>query len=269
MNIFVAPFVSALFGFYYLLGNLGWSVVVVTVLIRIILLPLLWPSLKSAKKMAELQPRLKKLQEKYGKDKEGLAKAQMDFYKQEGINPLSGCLPNLLQVAVLIIFFSAFNLVIGVMEGKKQITELNSHLIPIIKVAENFKFNQDFMGMDLGTTPAKLFGMGFSINWILVGILLIGSAGLQYLSSKLMMPSSAQKGLRNGKPSTVVDQSAYVKATPEKSDDMMEAMRTQSLYLMPAMTVFIGWGFSVGMLLYWFVNSAVMLGQQLLANKQS
>ena len=256
MNVFISPFVNALMWFYGLFGNLGWSVITVTVLIKLVLFPIIWPSLKSAKKMTALQPRLKKLQEKYGKDKEGLAKAQMDFYKQEGINPLSGCLPNLLQVAVLIIFFSAFNLVIGVMEGKTKIVDLNSHLIPAIKVAENFKFNQDFMGMDLATTPAKLFGAGFSVNWILVGILLLGSAGLQYFSSKLMMPS----------PKT--DENV-VKETKDKEDDMMSAMRTQSLYMMPAMTVFIGWGFSVGMLLYWFVNSGVMLIQQLLANKQA
>ena len=256
MNVFISPFVNALMWFYGLFGNLGWSVITVTVLIKLVLFPIIWPSLKSAKKMTELQPRLKKLQEKYGKDKEGLAKAQMDFYKQEGINPLSGCLPNLLQVAVLIIFFSAFNLVIGVMEGKNKVMDLNSHLIPAIKVAENFKFNQDFMGMDLATTPAKLFAAGFSANWIWVAILLLGSALLQYFSSKLMMPS----------PKT--DENV-VKETKDKEDDMMSAMRTQSLYMMPAMTVFIGWGFSVGMLLYWFVNSAVMLGQQLLANKQS
>lgn len=256
MNVFISPFVNALMGFYNLFGNLGWSVITVTVLIKLILFPIIWPSLKSAKKMAELQPRLKKLQEKYGKDKEGLAKAQMDFYKNEGINPLSGCLPNLLQVAVLIIFFSAFNMVIGVMEGKNKISDLNSHLIPVIKVAENFKFNNDFMGLDLATTPSKMWGVGFNFNWILVGILLLGSAGLQYLSSKLMMPS-------------VKTDEVVVAGTKDKEDDMMSAMRTQSLYMMPAMTVFIGWNFSIGMLLYWFVNSGVMLIQQLLANKQS
>src|SRR5574344_1100837 len=88
MNIFTAPFVNALFGFYYLFGNLGWSIIAVTIIIRLVLMPLVLPSLKSAKKMQKLQPKLKKLQEKYGKDKEGLAKAQMEFYKQEGVNPL-------------------------------------------------------------------------------------------------------------------------------------------------------------------------------------
>ena len=83
-------------------------------------------------------------------------------------------------------------------------------------------------------------------------ILLLGSAVLQYFSSKLMMPSPK------------IDK-MVVKETKDKEDDMMSAMRTQSMYMMPLMTVFIGWNFSMGMLLYWFVNSLVMLLQQILA----
>jgi len=75
----------------------------------------------------------------------------------------------------------------------------------------------------------------------------------------MMMPASAKTS--DGKPA--INQSAYVKATPEKSDDMMETMRTQSMYMMPLMTIFIGWNFSLGILLYWFVNSGVMLVQQI------
>ena len=254
MNIFVAPFVSALFGFYYLLGNLGWSVVVVTVLIRIILLPLLWPSLKSAKKMGTLQPRLKKLQEQFGKDKEGLAKAQMQMYKSEGVNPLSGCLPNILQVAVLLIFFSAFNMVTLFAEGKGKMEEINRQLIPTFQINESFKFDSDFMGVNLVLTPAKIFEKGMSLAMIVPLVLLLGSAVLQYFSSKLMMPSPKTDKI-------------VVKETKDKEDDMMGMMRTQSMYMMPIMTVYIGWSFSIGMLLYWFVNSLVMLGQQVLALK--
>jgi YidC/Oxa1 family membrane protein insertase len=121
MNLLIAPFVNALFGFYYLTGSFGWSVIIVTVLIRLLLVPLVLPSLKSAKKMAELQPKLKKLQEKFSKDKEQLAKAQMDLYKQEGINPLSGCLPQIAQLVILIIFFQAFNLLTEYAIGKGSV----------------------------------------------------------------------------------------------------------------------------------------------------
>src|SRR3989339_1237874 len=174
MNFLVAPFVNALFGLYYLTGNLGWSVVVVTVLIRLVLMPLLWPSLKSADKMRELQPKLKRLQEKYGKEKEKLAKAQMELYKQEGINPLSGCLPQILQIAVLIIFFSAFNLVTAFSEGKKPHQEINGYLIPYFQVRDDFKFGLDFLGTNLTSTPAKDFAKGMGVWWLVPGGLLFG-----------------------------------------------------------------------------------------------
>lgn len=254
MNILIAPFVNALFGFYYLLGNLGWSVVVVTILIRVLLMPLVWPSLKSAKKMSELQPKLRKLQQQFKGEKEKLAKAQMDLYKQEGINPLSGCLPQLLQVAVLIVFYSAFNLVTEYSIGKGTFEAINKELISSFQVNSSFKFDTSFLGSNLSETPAKIFQAGMSVNWILPFILLVGSGVLQYFSSKLMMPAPK------------VDKT-IIKKTEDKEDDMMSMMRTQSTYMMPLMTVIIGWSFSLGMLLYWFVNSGVMLVQQLVVAK--
>jgi len=254
MNILIAPFVNALFGFYNLTGNLGWAVVIVTVLIRLLLIPLVLPSLRSAKKMAELQPKLKALKQKWGSDKEKLAKAQMDLYKEEGINPLSGCLPQIAQIAVLIIFFSAFNTVSNYSIGKGTLEEMNSYLVPALQINESFKFDVGFLGSVLSETPAQVFAKGFSELWVLPFILLVGSGVLQYFSAKLMMPEPK------------LDQK-IVKKTEDKEDDMMSMMRTQSLYMMPAMTVFIGWSFSLGMLLYWFVNSGTMLVQQLVVGK--
>lgn len=256
MNIFIAPFVNALFGFYYLFGNLGWSIIVVTVIIRLLLMPLVWPSLRSSQKMQALQPKLKKLQEKYGKDREGLAKAQMEFYKSEGVNPLSGCLPNILQIAVLMLFFSAFNMVTGFSTGKIEMKTVNQQLLPSFQIKEGFKFSDSFLGVNLAATPAKVLGSGINLGVILPLFLLLGSGYLQYWSAKKMMPQT--KG---------VDEAAYTKATADKEDDMMAAMRTQSTYMMPLMTVVIGFNFSVGILLYWFVNSAVMAGQQVLMAK--
>lgn len=254
MNLLIAPFVNALFGFYNLTGSLGWSVVIVTVLIRVLLIPLVLPSMKSAKKMAELQPKLKALKNKWGNDKEKLAKAQMDLYKEEGINPLSGCLPQIAQIAVLIIFFSAFNMVSNYSIGKGNLGEINSHLISSLQISESFKFDVNFLGSNLSDTPAMVFAKGLSELWLIPAILLIGSGVLQYFSAKLMMPAPK------------VDENV-VKKTEDKEDDMMSMMRTQSLYVMPAMTVFIGWSFSLGMLLYWFVNSGAILVQQLVVGK--
>lgn len=257
MNLLVAPFVNALFGFYFLVGNLGWSVVIVTILLRVLLFPLVLPSLKSAKVMKILAPKLKGLQEKYKDDKTKLAQAQMDLYKQNGVNPMSGCLPQLLQVGVLILFFSAFNLVTQFAEGKGSLDQINSYLLPFLKIGKDFRFDLLFMGSDLGITPSKAFATGIIASMVLPIVLLVGSALAQYFSAKLMMPS----------PGKNVDPAAYAKATADKEDDMMAAMRTQSLYLMPAMTLFIGWNFSLGILLYWFINSLVMIGQQFLGER--
>ena len=250
MNLFVAPFVNALFGFYYLFGNLAVSIILVTLLIRFLLLPLVLPSLKSSKKMQDLQPQLKKMNDKYGNDKNALATAQMALYKREKINPLSGCLPNILQIAVLMIFFSAFNMVSGFAEGKVEREKINQQLIPSFQVKDDFKINDELFGVRLSETPMKIFKSGVSMNWLLVLVLLLGSAGLQYLTAKMMLPASAPKD------------TTYTEKTPGNEDDMMAAMRMQSLYMMPMMTLFIGLNFSLGVLLYWFVNSSFMLGQQ-------
>jgi len=254
MNLFIAPFVNALFGLYYLVGNFGWAVILVTIIIRLVLLPLVWPSLKSAKRIREIQPRINKLKEKYGKDKQAMAKAQMDLYKQEGINPLSGCLPQILQIVVLLLFFSAFNMVTGFSGGKGSVEQINTQLIPSFRIDEGFKFDLDFLGSNLAMTPARLFKEGISLNLILPIFLLLGSGVLQFFSAKLMMPNSK------------IDEK-IVEKTKDKEDDMMAAMRTQSMYIMPAMTIFIGWNFSLGLLLYWFTTSALMIGQQILVNK--
>lgn len=257
MNILIAPFLNALFGFYYLTGNLGAAIVVVTVLIRLLLLPLLWPSLKSSGKMRELQPKLKKLQEKYKGDKQKLAKAQMDLYKNEGINPMSGCLPQLLQVAVLFIFFGAFRIVTDYVAGNgMDLAKINSNLIEGFRISEGFKFNSDLFGSDLAMSPGQLFKTGVGMGMVVPILLLVGSAVLQYFSAKAMMPNPK------------LDEKA-VKKTEDKEDDMAVAMRNQSTYMMPLMTVFLGWNFSLGILLYWFVNSVVILATQVIATKNS
>jgi len=239
-----------------LTGSLGWSVVLVTLVIRLLLLPLVLPGIKAGNKMRELQPRLKKLGEKYTGDKEGLAKAQMELYRQEGINPLSGCLPNILQIAVLLMFFSAFNMVTMFSQGKGEMEEINRHLVSSFRINDGFRFEANFLGSNLALTPAKVFGEGLGTGMILPLVLLVGSGLMQYLSAKQMMP-------------TVKTDEKVVELTKDKEDDMMAAMRTQSLYMMPIMTVVLGWNFSLGILLYWFVNSAVMLGQQVISGRMN
>lgn len=256
MEVVIYPFVSALMFFYNLTGNLGVAVVVVTILVRMVMLPIVIPSLRSAKKMRELSPKLKELQAKYKDDKTKLAQAQMDFYRENGLNPTSGCLPQIFQIAILIIFYNAFNHIIMFTGGKLSLIDLNRSMLPIFQIQEGFKFNMGFLGTDLSAVPSKIFATGNMQALIVPVVLLVLSGLLQFVSAKVLMPE-AKTG-----------EEVVKKETPkDKEDDMMAAMRTQSLYVMPAMTLFIGWNFAVGMILYWLVSSLAILLQQVLAEK--
>ncbi len=82
-------------------NSYGFSIILLTLLIRVVLLPLSIKQVHSMQEMQKVQPKLKKLQEKYKKDKEKLQQEMMKFYSENKINPLGGCLPLLLQLPIL------------------------------------------------------------------------------------------------------------------------------------------------------------------------
>jgi YidC/Oxa1 family membrane protein insertase len=88
-----------------LVGNWGWAIVLLTVLVKAAFYPLSAASYKSMAKMKEVTPRLMALREKYGDDKQKLNMAMMELYKNEKINPLGGCLPILVQIPVFIALY--------------------------------------------------------------------------------------------------------------------------------------------------------------------
>ena len=83
-------------GINTVIGNYGWSIVVFTLLLRIVLFPFDYKSRVSMRKTTKLQPQLAALQKKYANDKEKLNRKMSELYKKEKINPLSSCLPRLL-----------------------------------------------------------------------------------------------------------------------------------------------------------------------------
>jgi YidC/Oxa1 family membrane protein insertase len=85
-----------------IVGNWGWAIVLLTVLIKAAFYPLSAASYKSMARMKEVTPRMMKLREQYGDDKQKLNTAMMELYKTEKINPLGGCLPILVQIPVFI-----------------------------------------------------------------------------------------------------------------------------------------------------------------------
>lgn len=96
---------SALVFCYHLTGNYGLAIMLLTLIVRVLLYPLTHKQLKSMQQIQKLQPRIKRLQEKYKNDKEKLNQELMKLYKEEGVNPASGCLPLLAQMPILILLF--------------------------------------------------------------------------------------------------------------------------------------------------------------------
>ncbi len=95
--------------YLYLPGrDFGVAVIVLTLLTRVIFYPLGAKAIKSQKDLSELQPKIKEIQEKYKDDKQRQSKALMELYQKEKINPLSGCLPLLIQLPILIALFQVF-----------------------------------------------------------------------------------------------------------------------------------------------------------------
>jgi YidC/Oxa1 family membrane protein insertase len=244
-TILYQPFVNALIFFYQILfENLGWAILALTVIIRGVLIPLTLPSMKAAQKMKELAPEIAKLKKKYENDKQGLAKAQMELYKQHGANPAAGCLPQIVQLIILIALYQAF---INVLRSDGNVVEkLNQVLYPALKLGEETIVNTHFFWLDLA--KPDLFHLP-GLSFALPGFFLILAALIQFLSSKMMQPvvTQAQKDAAK---------------TEGKTDDMATAMQSQMLYLFPLMTIFIGYSFPSGLILYWFVFSLFTAIQQ-------
>lgn len=222
-------FLCQLFG-----QSFALALIALTVLIRLLLVPLTLPSLRAAQKIRELQPELLKLKKRYKNDKTRLAQEQLKLYQKHGASPASGCLPQIIQIVILIALYQVFQKVLT--GGVSQ--EINTSF-----------WYLDLTKPDRLTLPFTLEFLNFKIK-NLPGILLITTVIVQFLSSKAMYTSTQATAARAEK-------------TPGEQDDLGAAMQTQMLYFMPLMTLFIGLSFPSGLVLYWLTFSLFMLVQQL------
>ncbi len=99
------PMYSAMSFFHDLTGNWGWSIVLVTILIKVLLWPLSMVSYRNMGKMRAVQPKMQEIQERHSDDRQALSKAMMDLYKKEKVNPALGCLPMLMQMPFFLAFY--------------------------------------------------------------------------------------------------------------------------------------------------------------------
>ena len=105
LTLLAQPLFKLLEFIHGLIGNWGWSIILVTFLIKAVFYKLTETSGRSMAKMRKLQPRLKALQERYKDDRQALSTQMMDLYKREKVNPAAGCLPMLIQIPFFISFY--------------------------------------------------------------------------------------------------------------------------------------------------------------------
>jgi len=245
------PILNGVIVLYQLLfANMGLAIIALTFIVRLLLVPLMNPQMESAQKMQELAPELKKLKEKFSGDKQKFAQAQLQLYKEHGVNPASGCLPQILQFAVLIALYQAFNQVIRP-DGAAVIEKINGSLYAFAKLPADAVLNLRFLYLDLAK-PDLIKIPGFIA---LPGIFVILATIFQFLSSKMMMPA-------------VKKEEKLAAKTEEKTDDMATSMQKQMLYMFPAMTLIFGYTMPSGVMLYWFIFSLFSFVQQYLINRK-
>lgn len=150
------PINSALIFFYSLLfHNLGLAIIALTILIQLVLTPLRLPSLRTSKKLQELKPHLDGLKEKHKDDQTALVQAQLELYRQHGVNPLGGILPTLISIPVII---ALYQVLLGTLQNSGGLST-------------------SFLWLNLAKPDP------FFILPVLVGV-------TQYFSSKLLMPQT-------------------------------------------------------------------------------
>nr|Q477Q4.1 RecName: Full=Membrane protein insertase YidC; AltName: Full=Foldase YidC; AltName: Full=Membrane integrase YidC; AltName: Full=Membrane protein YidC [Dechloromonas aromatica RCB] len=182
LTVVAAPIFWALEAIHKLVGNWGWAIVVLTIMIKAVFFPLSAASYKSMAKMKMLTPRLAQLKERFGDDKQRLNQEMMKLYQTEKVNPLGGCLPILVQIPV---FIALYWVLLGAVEMRGApwilwIKDLASadpyYILPVIMMVSMF------VQTKLNPTPpdpiqAKVMMMmplifGFMFFWFPAGLVL-------------------------------------------------------------------------------------------------
>ena len=223
------PLYNLLIIFYVIIPDLGVAIILLTLLTRLVLMPLSKKSIESQKKMQDVQPELKKIQEKYKHDKQLQGKKVMEFYKEKGVNPAGGCLPMIVQMIFLITLYRVFMLGLNSPEISDLLYSFvknPGHLNPIA-----FGF--------LDVTKPSIW---------LAGV----TAIVQYFQGKMMLKTNQAK----------TPTKKEVSKKDDKGPDFSSMMQQQMVYMGPILTLVIGMKFASGLILYWLVTTLFMLAQQ-------
>lgn len=240
-TIIIKPFINMLLWIYMLVGNFGVAIILFTTLTRVILYPLTAKQIKGAQAMQELQKnkRYLDIQEKYKGDKEKLAQEQMKLYQELKINPLSSCLPTLLQFPIIIGLYQA--LIQSIASAPLDLLKLTRHIYPgFIKIPELIPLNTQFLWMELGQ-PERLYIPGIAFGIPILTIIVVITT---FISSKVISPP------------------------PQPGANDQGAMMTKMMNLyMPILMGWLSYTLSAGLALYFVVSNVIQILQYAITGK--
>jgi len=222
-----------IFLYNHVVTNYGIVIILLTIIVRIVLVPLTISQTRSMAKMQKIQPELKELQKKYKDDKQKLQQETMEFYKKNNVNPLAGCLPLLFQMPV---FFALF-------QALRNPSEI------VTNVLGSFSLDGVANSINIGLT-----GFQSTANFTLTGVanpnynflwMNLNSRDPYYILVILM----------------VATMFLSMKMTTT------DARQSKIMYIMPLVFGFISWQFPSGILIYWVTTNVWSIGQQWLVNK--
>ncbi len=231
MNLITAPIAAILDFLLTATGSLGWSIILLTIIVRTLLLPLVMPSMKqqvaNRKKMVALKPEIAKLKKKYAKDPMKLSQAQMELYKEHNIKLFSwGILLPFVQIFFLI---ALYQVLLRFLNG------------------DSSSINHLFYGIDLVERDS---------TYILIALSVLS----QLFLSIMIMPGI-------DRPDVIPDNSKspkVQKANEVETDqqEMAESISQQMLFIMPFMTGVFAFSFPAGLVLYWVATTFFSIVQQ-------
>lgn len=205
-------------------GDYGFAIIGLTILIRILLLPLTVRQTKSMYELQRIQPKIKELQEKYKDNKEKAAEETMKFYRENHVSPFGGCLPMLLQMPI----FLALYQMLSTYGDKPGLFPKYIAALPDAAAEAAARFWVVLPDITMSASQMyKASGIGPAIPYIIFVILF----GLATVVPQLMQPGA-------------------------------QAQQKQMAFMMGAMMLFFGWQVSGGVLLYWVTQGLLGLAQQ-------
>jgi len=252
--IFYYPIFNVLMFLYWLVRDFGLSIVLLTVMVRLALVPMTFKQLHSQRKMMEIQPQLNALKAEYGDDRQGFARAQMQLMKENNVSMLGGCLPLVIQLPFLYGLFNALRSGLGTGDpnSASNIAHINSNLYPFMKFAS--------ITLPGGSHPLNTYLDWFAwLPWHPMlnlnvadptHILPILAALFTFIQVRMIQGVRKQPAPAPGAdPKTIATQQAQ--------------QQTMSMltYITPIITLVIGLGYAAGLSLYWTVGTLFAIGQ--------